>query len=107
MQDIDQLLSKARAHAEEYGRLYGLKETADDYLKTTYALLYEDATGSTVGERDACIKRTADYIAAVDRKRDIYIEFKTMETKMKLVFAQVEVWRSKQATNRTMDRVHA
>ena len=35
---IEKKLEAARARSEEFGALYGAKETADDYLKTTYAL---------------------------------------------------------------------
>ena len=103
---IEKKLEAARARSEEFGALYGAKETADDYLKTTYALLYEDAKGDTVGERDAWIKRHEDYKAAIERKRDAYAKWKTAETYMKLLFAEADVWRTMEANNRRMDRAH-
>jgi len=104
--DIEEQLEAARKKAASYGRLYGNKETADDFLKTTYAMLYEDAPQGSVAERDAWVKRQDEYREAVERKRDAYADWKTAETYMKLLFAQAEVWRTEQANNRYMDTAH-
>lgn len=107
MTDIDKLLEQARNKSEGYGKLYGAKETADDYLKSTYALLYsETAPGKTVAERDAWVRRHPDYKAAIQRKENVNAEWKTAETYMKLLLAEAEVWRTKAATERMMDRGH-
>ena len=110
MTDIDKKLEAARAKAKEYGRLYGAKETADDYLKTTYAILYDDCVvalpKATVPERDAWIKRHDVYKNALERKQSAYADWKTAETYMKILFAEAEVWRTQQANNRYMDGAH-
>lgn len=106
MTDIDRQLEKARKRAGTYGQLYGAKETADDFLKTTYAILYEDAPDGTVGERDAWVRRQPAYQDAIERKRDAYASWKTAETFMKLLLAEVEVWRTQQANDRLMDKAH-
>jgi hypothetical protein len=106
MGDIERQLEVARSRAENYGQLYGNKETADDYLKVTYAQLYEDAPNGTVGERDAWVKRQIAYKEAIERKENAYADWKAAETYMKLLLAEVEVWRSQQANNRYMDRAH-
>jgi hypothetical protein len=106
MTDIGRKLEAARNRAASFGRLYGCKETADDFLKLKYAELYEDAVGDTVGERDAWVKRQPGYIEAVERKRDAYADYKAGETYLKCLFAEVEVWRSEQANNRWIDKVH-
>ncbi len=104
--DIADKLEQARLKAASYGRLYGHKETADDFVKLIYARLYPNAPGDTVGERDSWIKRQPDYIEAIERKRDAYADFKTAETYLKIVFAEAEVWRTEQANNRNIDRAH-
>ncbi len=106
MTDIDSLLAKARSKAEDYGKLYGRKETSDDFLKTTYAMLYEDCPEGSVAERDAWVRRQTEYVEAIERKKDAYQQWKTAETYMKLLLAQVDVYRTQQANNRIMDRVH-
>jgi len=106
MTDIDSLLEQARKKSEDYGNLYGLKETSDDYLKTCYALLYQSARGDTVADRDSWVKSQKEYADAVDRKANAYAAWKTAETYMKLLFAEAEVWRTQQANNRYMDSAH-
>lgn len=103
---IEQKLEAARERAEKYGQLYGNKETADDYLKVTYAMLYGSAKGETVSERDSWVKRQQEYKDAIERKKDAYADWKAAETWMRCVMAEVEVWRTNQANNRYMDRAH-
>ena len=104
--EIEELLEQARSKATNYGQMYGRKETADDYLKTTYAVLYEGVPNGSVAERDAWVKRQEEYSEAVERKRDAYAKWKTAETYMKLLLAQVDVWRTNQATARWIDKGH-
>ncbi|KKK43187.1 hypothetical protein LCGC14_3168800 [marine sediment metagenome] len=106
MTDIDSLLEQARKNSKGYGEKYGCKETADDYLKSTYASIYASAIGETVGERDAWVRRHEEYRKAIERKQNAYADWKTAETYMRLLFAQTEVWRSVQANNRYMDSAH-
>jgi len=103
---IDKKLEAARNRAASYGQLYGHKETADDFLKTTYAKLYDSAPAGTVPERDAWIRRQEEYKDAIERKRDAYADWKTAETYMKILMVEAEVWRTEQANNRMMDNVH-
>lgn len=106
--DIEQKLGSARERSEGYGELYGRKETAEDFVKLTYAKLYEDVPEgfTTVPERDAWIRRQQEYKDAVNRKRDAYAKWKEAETYMKILFAEAEVWRTKQANDRAMDQAH-
>ena len=55
---LDDKLAEARAKAVNYGNKRGLKDTADDYLKTVYAQLYDDVPEDykTNPERDAWVR---------------------------------------------------
>ena len=106
MTDISKKLEEARNRSAAFGRLYGVKETSDDFLKLTYAQLREDAPHGSVADMDSWVKRQPEYEEALERKRDAYADYKTAETYLKLLFAEVEVWRSEQANNRFIDRVH-
>ena len=103
--DIDAKLAQAREKAENYGALYGRKETADDFVKTTYASLYGESSG-TVAERDSWVKRRPEYIEAIERKKDAYAAYKAAETYLKILLVEAEVWRSEQANNRFIDKAH-
>ena len=104
--DIDELLEEARSRATNYGKLYGHKETADDYLKLKYSELYDQAPEGTVPERDAWIRRQPSYKDALERKMEAYADWKAAETYMKLLLVEAEVWRTKCANDRNMDRAH-
>lgn len=104
--NIDEKLEQARRNSKGYGEKYGAKETADDYLKATYAMLYEDAPGGSVAERDAWVRRQSDYRAAIERKKTAYTDWKVAETYLKLLLVEAEVWRTQCANDRLMDQGH-
>ncbi len=105
MTEIDRKLEGARKRTENYGALYGRKETADDRMKGIYALLYPGSNG-TVAERDAWVRSQDAYKEAVTDKENAYAEYKAAEIYMKLVFAEAEVWRTQCANDRYMDQAH-
>ena len=106
MTDIDAMLEKARANAVGYGNKRGLKETADDYLKGVYALLYQDAEGDTVGDRDAWVKRHPVYKDAIGVKAERYGDWEAAQLYMKILFSQLDKYRTDQSTARYMDKAH-
>ena len=104
--EIEELLEQARQKSTTYGQLYGAKETADDFLKCTYAELREDAPAGSVADMDSWVRRCSEYQEAVERKKDAYAKWKTAETYMKLLLVEAEVWRTQQANNRFIDKAH-
>lgn len=108
MSEIHDKLNKIRERVDDggYGRMYGAKETADDRLKIIYAQQRALApkTLTTVPAVDAWVKARPEYIEAVEAKANAYADWKTAETYMKLSFAEFDVWRSEEATNRGLDR---
>ena len=105
---IDELLEEVRDRAAGYGMAYGLKETADDNLKGTYAMLYASVPEEckTVPERDAWIRRHPVYKDAIEEKLEAYAHWKTCEIFIKLLFARVDVYRTDAATARQLDKLH-
>ena len=108
MTDIDDKLKRIRDKVDDgnFGKLYGAKETADDRLKLEYARLFCVAHGDTVPAKDAWVRVHPDYKRAIEDKQNAYADWKTAETYMKLVFLEADVWRTQQATERTIDRAH-
>ena len=108
MTDLDRTLEQARNNAVGYGNKRGLKDTAEDYLKGVYAMLYPDAPSDlkTVPERDAWVRRQKDYTEAIDEKKKRYAEWTAAELYMKILFTEAEVWRTRCANDRLMDKAH-
>ena len=104
--DIEQKLNAIRERVDNgrYGALYGTKETADERLKIVYAQLRDQAPEGTAPDKDAWVRRRPEYAKALEDKANAYADWKTAETYMKLSFAEFDVWRSKEATNRGLDR---
>ena len=105
MSDIEEKLEAARGRAKNYGQLYGAKETSDDKLKGTFAILYPDSRG-TVAERETWVRRQESYKQAVTDKQNAYADWKEAEIYMKILMLEAEVWRTRQANNRYMDMAH-
>ncbi len=106
MDELDAKLEKARAGAKNYGNLRGLKDTADDYLKGVYAGLYHLAPDGTVPDKEAWVRRQPSYTHAVKEKSNRYADWCAAEIYMKILFAEVDKYRTDQATNRNIDKVH-
>lgn len=106
MTDLDAKLEQARERANGYGNLRGLKETADDYLKGIYAQVYEDAPDGTVAEKDAWVRRQERYRLAVEEKGKRYAEWTAAEIFMKILFAEVEKYRSDLSYQKHIDEAH-
>lgn len=106
MTDLDIQLEKARANAAGYGRLRGAKEVADDKLKIVDALLRDDAPDGSIPDIDAWVKRQPAHEKAVEDKANAFAEWTAAEAWMKLLFAEIEKYRTDAATNRHMDNAH-
>jgi len=104
--DLDKKLEDARKRSVNYGRLRGLKDTADDYLKGVYALLYDDAPEGTVAEKDAWIRRQPKYKDAIVDKQNRYAEWTAAEIHMKILFAELDLYRSNLAHGKDIDKAH-
>jgi len=108
MNHIKDTLNKIRERVDSgsYGQKYGMKETADDYMKIVHAQLWGDVPSeyTTVADKEAWVRRQPAWKEAVKRKGNAYADWKTAETYVKLSFAEFDMWRSEEATNRGLDR---
>lgn len=105
MSDIRKTLDRIRERVDSgsYGRLYGAKEVADDKLKIIKAQQRAMAPKGSVADMDAWVLRRPEVIQGVEDKCNTFADWKTGETFMKLSFAEFDVWRSEEATNRGLD----
>jgi len=94
---------RERVDSGSYGRCYGRKETSDDRLKIIKAQQRALAPKGSVPDMDAWVLRRPEVIQAIEDKCNAYADWKTAETFMKLSFAEFDVWRSEEATNRGLD----
>ncbi len=106
MRDIRETLNKIRERVDSgsYGACYGRKETSDDRLKIIKAQQRALAPKGSVADMDAWVMRRPEVLEAIEDKCNAFADWKSAETFMKLSFAEFDVWRSEEATNRGLDR---
>jgi len=106
MIDIDTELEEALNSRFKYGDAKGLQATADDYLKGVYAMMYTDVPDhlKTVPDKDNWVKRTPEYLEALEVKKERYATWEAARLKMQILFAAVEKYRTDAATERNMMR---
>jgi hypothetical protein len=104
---LDEKLQEAREHAGGYGDLRGLKETADEEFKQSLAIIRNDVVQTgTVADIDARVRRHPGCAEAITVKRNRYADWTTAELYVKILWAEVEKYRTDAATDRTIDRQH-
>lgn len=104
---LDERLETARDMSQEFGNLRGLKETADDYVKTVYAHIYaDDECQGSVAERDAYVRRHPEYLKAIEEKKNRYANFASWELRLKILFAEVEKYRTDRSYEKHIDKAH-
>ncbi len=105
---LDKKLEEARSGAKNYGRLRGAKDIADDKLKVEYAKLYDAVPDglTTVADKDAWVKSHGIYKVSIEEKANSYADWTAAELYMKILFAEVDKYRTDAASNRNIDRAH-
>ena len=104
--DIDSKLEAARNNAVGYGKKRGAKEIADDRLRGTYAMIFEGAPKGTVAEMDAWVRRQEEYKEAIEDKSNSYAEWEAAQLYVKILFCEVDKYRTDAASDRAIDRMH-
>ena len=104
--DLDKKLEEARNNRHGYANKRALKETADDKLKAVYALVYSDAPDGTVAEKDAWIRKDSRYKDAIICKENTWAEWIAAELYMKILFAQLDKYRTDKSYDKFIDKAH-
>ena len=105
-EELEAKLEQARNGAKRYGQLRAMKEMASERLKGVYAQVYEDAPEGSIPEKDAWVRRDKRYIEAVQEAQNAHADWTTAELWTKILFAEVELFRTVEASNRGLDRAH-
>lgn len=97
---IDYLIANAGRHAQaKANRVY-----LNEFRKSKKALLMNACTDKQVAAKEAYAYSHPDYIALLEGLREAVVVEETLHWKQRAAELRVEVWRSKNANNRNMDR---
>lgn len=97
---VDYLLNTAPRYAAAKAKRVQLEE----FRKSKKAILMQQSNGKTIADREAFAYSHTDYIALLDGLEAAVEAEELFRWKMKAAELQIEIWRSQQANNRTIDR---
>ena len=97
---VDFLLQNAPKYAKAKAERIYLEE----FRKSKKAMLFREAPEKTIAEREHWAYCHPDYMKLLDGIRDAVEIEETLRWQMVAAQARVEIWRSQEASNRTVER---
>ena len=91
--------------APEYAKAKGDRVPLDDYRKVQLAILYQEAVGKTVADKESWCRAHPDYVTVIKGHGNAVEREAALYWKLKLAETQIEVWRTIQATRRAEARI--
>ena len=105
-QDIDKTLAFIRDHAPKLAKAKSERIYLENYKKSLIAILYAESNDKTIADRENYAYAHPDYIKHLQALSIAIEQEETIKWQMTSAELRVEVWRSQEATNRSMDRSH-
>ena len=97
---VDFLLNKA----PEYAKAKAQRVYIEQYRKSLKSILFLGDGGKTIAEREAAAYSHADYLVLLEGLKEAVEQEESLRWQMVAAEARIEVWRSQEATNRTVDK---
>jgi hypothetical protein len=97
---VDFLLNKA----PEYAKAKAQRVYIEQYRKSLKAILFLGDGGKTIAEREAAAYAHSDYLVLLEGLKEAVEQEESLRWQMVAAEARIEVWRSQEATNRTVDK---
>ncbi len=98
---INYMIKNAKAYAQAKAEVTYLEE----FRKSKKAILFSQAIGNTVADRENQAYAHPEYQALLKGLRAAVEKAEELRWKLIAAQARIDVWRSQEASNRTMDRV--
>jgi len=103
--EMGEALDAIEEFSPQYAKAKGQRVHLDDFRKVQLAILYEQAVGKTVADKESWCRAHPDYRTVIKTHGDAVEEEAALYWKLKLAETQIEVWRTIQATRRTEARI--
>ena len=88
-----------------YAKAKGERVHLDDFRKVQLAILYEQAVGRTVADKENWCRAHPEYQNTIKAHSDAVANEAARYWKLKLAETQIEVWRTIQATRRSEAKI--
>lgn len=92
-------------HSKEYAQAKAEVTYLEEFRKSKKAILFSQAIGNTVADRENQAYAHPEYQAVLDGLKAAVATAEALRWKLISKQATIDVWRSQEASNRTMDRV--
>jgi hypothetical protein len=97
---INFMIKNAKAYAEAKANVTYLEQ----YRKSKKALLFANAMGNTIADKEAYAYSHPEYIELLDGLKEAVAEAERLRWMLVAAQARIDVWRSQEASNRGLDR---
>ena len=97
---IDFMIRNAKAYAQAKANVTYLEQ----FRKSKKAMLFAEAMGSTVADKEAYAYRHPDYMSVLDGLKAAVEESERLRWMLVAAQARIDVWRSQEASNRSIDK---
>ena len=97
---IDFMIKNSEAYANAKAQVVYLTE----YRKTVKAIGFQRSLKNTMAEKEADAYTTAEYTSCVEGLKEAVAEAERLRWMLVAAQARVDVWRSQEASNRSIER---
>lgn len=92
------------ATAPRYAKAKAQRVQLEEFRKSKKAILMQQSDGKTIADREAYAYSHPEYLELLDGLKSAVEAEEVFRWKMKVAELQIEIWRSKEASNRTQDK---
>jgi len=104
--DVEKAADFIRDHGRAYGKAKAERLYLDEYRKSKKSELMQKTTG-TDKTRESFAYAHPDYLDLLEARKLATEEEERLRWMMVAAQAKIEIWRTQQANNRTIDRTHS
>lgn len=91
-------------HSAEYAQAKAQVTYLEEFRKSKKAMLFSVAIGNTIADKDNYAYSHPEYLAVLDGLKEAVEKAEMLRWRLVAAQARIDVWRSQEASNRTIDR---
>lgn len=97
---VNFMIKNAKAYAQAKAEVTFIEQ----FRKSKKAILFSEAMGNTIAEKDAYAYKHPEYLELLDGLREAVEEAERLRWLLVAAQARIDIWRSQEASNRNIDR---
>lgn len=97
---VNFMIKNAKAYAQAKAEVTFIEQ----FRKSKKAILFSEAMGNTIAEKEAYAYKHPEYLELLDGLREAVEEAERLRWLLVAAQARIDIWRSQEASNRSLDR---